>query len=376
MKKFISLLLVVLLLFSLAACGETTNQSTKDSATSVNMKVAMITDYADINDQSFNQATYEGCKAFCDEAGCLLKYYKPSTNSDEDRIAMIDSAIEDGFNVIVCPGYGFVPALKKTVSTYPDIKFIALDVGTDALGEDYKIPDNLYCAIYQQELSGYMAGYAAVRLGYKKFGFLGGLAVPGVVSYGYGYIQGIDAAAKEYDIDDISVKFAYANQFFGDSDITDVMNTWYDDGTEVVFACGSTIYTSVCESAATVKGKVIGVDVDQKQVIDGQYGEGMTLTSAMKGLAASVKSELNNIKDGKFQGGIIESLGIISEEPDKNYVLIPMESTQFGDGFTQDDYKALVADIYNGKIKVDNSIDAKVTSLVSKINVEDLGNIK
>ena len=184
----------------------------------------------------------------------------------------------------LCPATLSAKPSKETAESNSDTTFIALDVGAGDLGEDYVVPANLYCAVYQEELCGYMAGYTAVKLGYTKLGFLGGMAVPAVVRYGYGYVQGVDAAAKELDIT-VDLKYAYGNQFSGDADITAAMDTWYQGGTEIVFACGGGIYTSAAEAAAKVGGKVIGVDVDQKGIIDGSYGEGMTVTSAMKGLA-------------------------------------------------------------------------------------------
>jgi basic membrane protein A len=215
---------------------------------------------------------------------------------------MIEKAIDDGYNVIVMPGYAFAPAIVATVEEYSDVTFVALDVSEydlqDANGTaadfSWTYPANLYSAVYQEELCGYMAGYAAVKLGYKKLGFLGGMAVPAVIRYGYGYVQGADAAAVELGLTDVEIKYAYGNQFYGDADITAAMDTWYADGTEVVFACGGGIFTSAVDAAKKVEGaKVIGVDVDQAGVI-AAYGEveGLTVTSAMKGLAATVDTML------------------------------------------------------------------------------------
>ena len=223
-----------------------------------------------------------------------------------------------------------------------------------------------------------MAGYAAVKLGYSKLGFLGGMAVPAVIRYGYGYVQGVDAAAAELGLSDVTVNYAYGNQFFGDADITAAMDTWYNDGIEVVFACGGGIYTSAAEAAAKVGGKVIGVDVDQAGIIDGTYGEGMTVTSAMKGLAPTVKTMLGVVVDGKFAdyGGKIDTLGLISANPDENYVQLPAGSTQFADGFSADDYNALVGDMFSGKVTVDNNTDKAAADFATVISVNDLGNLK
>ena len=364
MKRFLALILALCMVFALCACGGDKEPAADDKDTDTegaSFKVAMITDYGDITDQSFNQTTYEACKAYCDANSVDFNYFKPASDSDADRVAMIDKAIADGYNVIVMPGFAFANAVKETVGNYPDAKFVALDVGADGLGADFEVPANLYCAVYQEELCGYMAGYAAVKLGYKQLGFLGGMAVPAVVRYGYGFLQGVDAAAAELGIaDQVSVKYVYGNSFVPDAAIKAVMDTWYAGGTEVVFACGGGIYISAAEAAQAAGAKLIGVDVDQSGIIDSNYGEGMTVTSAMKGLAPTVKTVLTAIAEDKWAdfGGKIDTLGLVSENPEENYVQIPM-TTQFSDDFSADDYKALVADMFNGVIKVDNTADTE-----------------
>ena len=365
MKKILSIALALCMIFALAA---------PTAFAEGECKVAMITDYGDITDQSFNQTTYEACKAFADENGLTFQYYKPASDSDEDRITSIEKAIDDGYNVIVMPGYAFGPAIQEVAPEYDDITFIALDVSEGDIGDlAADVPANLYCAVYQEELCGYMAGYAAVKLGYTKLGFLGGMAVPAVVRYGYGFVQGVDAAAAELELSDVEVKYVYGNQFFGDSDITAYMDTWYAAGTEVVFARGGGIFTSAGEAAAKVGGKVIGVDVDQAGTIDGLYGEGMTVTSAMKGLAATVNAELSAIVDGSFEGGKVDNLGLVSDVPAENFVQIA-GSTQFNDDFTEEDYAALVAAMNAGEVVVSNDITAEPA--VSVITVDYQGNIK
>ena len=406
MKKILALLLALCMIFALAACGETAPAETKPAeepaaeapaaeepaaeapaeeapaeepaAEAADIRVAMITDYGDITDQSFNQTTYEACKEYCEANGLEFKYYKPGSDSDDDRITMIENAIEEGFNVVVMPGYAFAPAIAATAPEYEDVLFIALDVSDfdlSSAGLD-PLPANLYSAVYQEELCGYMAGFAAVKLGYKNLGFLGGMAVPAVIRYGYGFVQGADAAAAELGLTDVTINYAYGNQFYGDADITAAMDTWYAGGTEIVFACGGGIFTSAAEAAAKVGGKVIGVDTDQAPVIDGLYGEGMTVTSAMKGLAPTVKTMLAAVQAGQFEGGKVENLGLISENPEENYVQLPSASTQFAEGFTAEDYAALVAAMFKGEITVSNDITVGAADLATVITVNDLGNLK
>ena len=400
MKKILALLLALAMVLSLAACGGKTEAPAAEAPAAeaaAEYKIAMVTDYGDITDQSFNQTTWEACLKFGETTGTEVKYYKPTTNDTAGRVASVELAIAEGYNVIVMPGYAFGGTIAEISGNYPEIKFIALDVakgdllegGVALKGEsydynpdnwnlnDYVYMDNVYCAIYQEELSGYMAGYAAVKLGYTKLGFLGGMAVPAVIRFGYGFVQGADAAAAELGIT-VDMKYAYGNQFYGDADITAVMDTWYAAGTEVVFACGGGIYTSSAEAAKKVGGKIIGVDVDQAAIIDGSYGEGMTITSAMKGLAPTTIDTLTDvIVNGNWANyaGKIETLGLVSADPEANYVQIPTATTQFVDGkFTAEDYAAMVKAMFEGAIVV--SADIAAEPAVTNSNVEWLGNLK
>ena len=364
MKKLFALLLAVVMMAGMMSF-----------ASAEDIRVAMITDVGTITDQSFNQTTYEAAKEYCEANGIDFTYYQPATDTDADRIAMIDKAVDEGYTVILMPGYKFGPAIGAVQEEYADIKFIALDVSEGDLG-GAELKANVYCAVYQEELCGYMAGYAAVKLGYKHLGFLGGMAVPAVIRYGFGFVQGANAAAEELGIaDQVTVEYVYGGQFFGDGDITAYMDNWYQNlGVEVVFACGGGIYTSAAEAAKKTGKKVIGVDVDQAAAIDGEYGEGMTVTSAMKGLGATVKTLLGEIAAGNFAnyGGKVETLGLVGEDPDANYVQIA-PSTQFADGFTAEDYKALVAKMFGGEVTVSNAIDAMPATTIT---VNDLGSVK
>ncbi|MBQ9155062.1 MAG: BMP family ABC transporter substrate-binding protein, partial [Solobacterium sp.] len=165
MKKFVSVLLTGLMALSMTACsgnkdggssdapasGSATAQPAEEAAAEVT--VAMITDYGDITDQSFNQTTYEAAKAYCDANGLKFNYFKPAGDSTAERVAMIDKAVADGYNTLVMPGYAFAGAIAETVDMYPDVKFIALDVSEfDLTDAGLKtIPENLFSAVYQEE---------------------------------------------------------------------------------------------------------------------------------------------------------------------------------------------------------------------------------
>lgn len=391
-RKIMAILLAAAMTGSLAGCGSTQDKNAVD-ASEQKMKVAMVTDSGDITDQSFNQMTYEACKAWGKENDIEFNYYKPQSDSDEARTASVDQAVADGANVIVLSGYVFAPTVIDESDLYPEVKFLALDVSAGdicekGIGEgydynpdhynvtDYYNEDNVYCCTYQEELSGFMAGYAAVMLGYRHLGFLGGMSVPAVNRYGYGYVQGADAAAKELGItDEVQVEYVCGGQFYGDADITAYMDTWYrSKGVEVVFACGGGIYTSAAEAAVKTGGKVIGVDLDQSVTIN-EYKDGLTVTSAMKGLQVTIDNVLDAILNDEWDEyvGKIENLGMESPDPAENYVQLPEETTQWDDTFTKEDYQKLVERMYNGEYEVSSD---STTFPETEITATDYGSIK
>ena len=387
MKKKVLLvtLLVVAIVascFAFTACNKDKGDGDKG------VKVAMITDYGDITDQSFNQTTYEACKAYCDANNIKFKYYKPTSKTTEARVASVNAAIAEGYTIIVMPGYAFGGTIVEVAEKNPEIKFVALDVARGDLLEakyageydynpdnpkwTYQLPSNVTSFVYQEEISGFMAGYAAVKEGYKKLGFLGGMAVPAVIRFGFGFVQGANTAAVEMNIaNEVTVNYVYGGKFEGDPAITAAMDTWYanGEGVEVVFACGGGIFTSACEAAtkAGVNGKVIGVDTDQSYNINGKYGAGLCITSAMKGLAPTVNTILTDIFAGKWENyaGKIKKLGMVSgTDASLNYVQLPT-ATWSMTNFTKEDYATLVGKIFDGTITISDAIDKMPTTTIT-----------
>ena len=250
-------------------------------------KVAFVTDVGNIDDHSFNQYSYEGVTKFCSNAGLECSYYKPAGDTDQDRIDAINQAVKDGYGVVVMAGYLFGPACYTVATEHPEVLFLALDVTEGDLKAE-SVPSNIALICYQEEQAGYLAGYAAVQEGYKELGFLGGIDVPAVIRYGYGFIMGADKAAQELNLTDVNIKYWYSGSFQPNDDIATKMDNWYVGGTEVVFACGGGIYLSCLSAAESNDGKMIGVDVDQSNVSD------RIITSAMKALSNSVVKALTD----------------------------------------------------------------------------------
>lgn len=334
----------------------TTEAAATEAATTDNSdkKIAMITDSGDITDESFNQITWETCVAYGEANGIETQYYKPAEDTDEERINAVDLAVAEGATVVVMPGYLFGPAIAEEQDLYPDVTFIAVDVTegdiVNLAGESAALGSNVYICSFQEEQAGYLAGYAAVKDGYTSLGFLGGIAVPAVIRYGFGYIQGINAAAEEMGVD-VDVKYYYGGQFYGDDAITARMEGWYADGTQVVFACGGGIYTSAVDAAAQYDGKVIGVDVDQFPKI----GDAC-ITSAMKGLGSAVEAALDAYTSGNWSsiGGKSEQLGLTQGD----YLGLPTADASWGfKTFTKDEYETVLNGIKDGSITVSNDTE-------------------
>ena len=358
---------------ALTACGGSSASSAAASTASSAaeggekiVKVALTCDTGTIDDESFNQACWTAVSGYM---GDDCQYYIPEADaSDEDRETMIRQAVNDGADVIVCVGYLYGASLAWAADQYPDVKFIAIDVTQGDIGTD-AIPANCYCITFKEEQAGYLAGYAIAKDGKTKLGFLGGMAVPAVIRYGYGFVQGADAAAAELG-QNIEINYFYGGQFYGDANITSRMEGWYSNGTQVVFACGGGIYTSAVEAALKNNGYVIGVDVDQNYigangVADGTYAYNPFITSAMKGLTEAVNTALADIDAGSW-ADIAGSNGNFGLE-DGDYIGLPTDADSWNfESFTTDEYEEVKGKIKSGEITVDNSSDDATKPTVSE----------
>ena len=364
---------------ALTACGGSSASSTSTASSAAAstassaaeggekiVKVALTCDTGTIDDESFNQACWEAVTSYM---GDDCQYYLPPQEaSDEDRETMIRTAVNEGADVIVCVGYLYGASLAWAADQYPNVKFIAVDVTQGDIGTD-TIPANCYCITFKEEQAGYMAGYAITKDGKTKLGFLGGMAVPAVIRYGYGFVQGADAAAQELG-QNIEINYFYGGQFYGDANITSRMEGWYSNGTQVVFACGGGIYTSAVEAALKNNGYVIGVDVDQNYigangVADGTYAYNPFITSAMKGLSEAVNTALADIEAGSW-ADIAASNGNFGLE-DGDYIGLPTADDSWNfETFTTEEYEEVKDKIKNGEITVDNSSDDATKPTVSE----------
>ena len=320
----------------------------------VALNIAMVTDVGNIDDKSFNEFTWKGCSDWATENGMVANYYRPSEDSDEARIETIKTAIDKGANVIVCPGYLFGATYKQLPQQYPDVMFLGIDLG---LGDVPEPQANTALITYQEEQSGFLAGYAAVMDGYTKLAFLGGIDVPAVVRYGFGFVQGADKAAAELgNTKDVSIKYWYSGTFGPNDEIKTKTAGWYTEGTQIIFAAGGGIVYSAITSADEANGKLIGVDVDQANISE------RVVTSAKKELENSVKLALSDLlaNGGKWSeayAGVENKLGAAQD-----CVGLPTDAASWRfSTFTQDQYKTLFDKVKSGEYTIASAIDVQPT---------------
>ena len=376
-KKFLALLLALTLVFALVACQkapadtsapvesvEPTDNAAPpvdvvsaddidDNMTSADGKyqVAFITDVGQLKDKSFNQGTFDGVKLYANENGKSYKYYQPANGNeatDDDRYDAMKAAVDGGAEVVVAAGFMQVGALSKAAAEFPDTKFILIDGGaqTDA---DGNVLQNVAGITFKEEQPGYLAGYAAVKDGFEKLGFSGGGGGtnPAVCRYGYGFVQGANAAAAEMGKQvEINYTYQYGATFQASPELQALVAGWYTNGTQIVFSAGGSIFQSITDAAAANDGSVIGVDVDQSGQSD------TVVTSAMKGLASSVQWALGKAYDGTWAdiAGVETSLGA-----NEDAVGLPTDTWSM-ETYTVAEYEALLAGIKDGSVEIDNTV--------------------
>ena len=370
MKKFLAMILALVMALSLVACGDkkddpktddnqgdnpevteiTNADEIADEMTSEDGKyeIAFVTDVGQLKDKSFNQGTFDGVKLYAANNGLSYKYYQPANGdqaTDDDRYDAMKAAAEGGAKVIVAAGFMQATALTKAAAEFTDVKFVFVDRDSAVTTEDGTALKNVLGICFQEEQCGYLAGYAAVKLGYKNLGFLGGMSVPAVVRYGYGFVQGASAAAAEMGVKvEMNYSWLYGASFSASTELQTMASGWYENGTEAIFACGGNMFQSVAAAAAANDGAVVGVDVDQSSQSD------TVITSAMKGLSASVQWACGKVYDGSFDeiGGTFVTLGAKD-----NAVGLPTATWSLTK-WTVDDYNAMLAKMADGSLVVDN----------------------
>lgn len=350
-KRIMAALLVVAAVVGLGACTKKTYE------------IALVTDVGTINDKSFNQGAWEGVVQYAEEFDVSYKYYQPDAKSTEEYIKSINVAVKNGAKIVVTPGYLFEQAIWDVQTKHPEVKFILLDgspnnvVDWDTMatldGKDpnFDIKPNTYPIFYAEEEAGFLAGYAAVKEGFTKLGFMGGMAVPAVVRFGYGFIEGANLAATEKNLANkaIEIKHTYLDSFAPDEGHQTKAAGWYTTGTEIIFACAGGAGNSVMKAAEQHEGGgkwVIGVDVNQKDESQ------RVITSSAKSLKRSVYDTLKAIYKDKKAGGVAVTL-------DAKVGGVELPDLSRFKNFKQADYDAIFARIVAGEFTITKDKNAQ-----------------
>lgn len=347
-----------------AGAAETTAAQAKTASEPSNggFELALVTDLGTIDDKSFNQGAWEGLTKYAEENGISYKYYQPQEGTTDSYLETIGLAVEGGAKLVVCPGFLFEEPVYLAQDQYADTHFILLD-GEPHSGDysEYRTNDNVMPILFQEDQAGFLAGYAAVKDGNTKLGFMGGMAVPAVIRFGYGFIEGAEAAATEMGITGVEVMYNYTGAFAATPEAQSMAASWYQNGTEVIFGCGGAVGNSVMAAAHEKGAKVIGVDVDQS------FESETVITSAMKLLSNSVYDGVKAFYDGSFPGGKTSVFTV-----ENNGVGLPMETSKF-ESFTQEDYdavyKKLVAKEFELVQPSADNIDPTVDLSVSAVTI-------
>jgi len=366
-KQFAIVLAIMFVIGTLGGCANNGGDSgdTGDIGDTGNTgkELALITDLGTIDDKSFNQGAWEGVKMYAGEFDKTYEYYQPTEQSTTAYLDAIELAVKGGAAVIVTPGFLFEEPVYLAQDQYPDVKFILLDGspndGDWANGPNYNTASNTVGVTYAEHEAGFLAGYAAVMDGYRSLGFMGGMAVPAVKKFGHGFVQGAEYAGQELGLakGSIPIKYFYTGGFAATPEAQAMASSWYNDGVEVIFACGGAVGNSVMAAAEATGNKVIGVDVDQSN-------ESPTvITSAMKELKISVYDCISEYYNDNFPGG--KDIVFTARN---NGIGLPMQTSKFNE-FTQDDYNAIYAKLAAGELTVLPDFDINASDLPTSIVV-------
>lgn len=350
MKKLLAVLLCVVVAVSCIAIFAACDNEVYE--------IAVVTDVGQLMDGGFNQGTYEGAKKYAEEHELTYNYYQPANGAnatDNDRIAAMRQAIKNGAKVIVAPGFLQAGAMTTVAQESPEVKFIFVD-GWSLTDAENNVLSNVTAIVYKEQESGYMAGYAAVMDGYTKLGgtFGGGGSNPACNRFAYGYVQGINAAAKALDINvDVKISFNYGDNFSASNELQAQITGWYNAGTEVVFSCGGSMISSVKAAAELSNGKIIGVDVDQSGLSE------KVITSAVKGLSVSVEKVLGQIYNNEWDNALSGKTQNLGASDDATG--IPYDNSRFS-SFTEAQYNELFNAIKAGTVEIQSDVAEDVNN--------------
>lgn len=308
MRKFTSMLIVTMVaMIALVACSSDKGESGSTTGTdSTNFKVGMMIDSGTIDDKSFNQGTWEGILAYTkDHKGVKGQHVQPNGETTADYLSAADNLMMAGNNVIIAPGFKFEEAITELQTANPEVSFVILD------GEPATMAENTTAIYFAEHEAGFLAGVAAALQSQTgKVGFIGGMKIPAVERFGWGYLAGVAYANKNYATNVEVVDYQYQGTFYDVQGGQMMAGGMYDKGIDIIFSAAAAVGNGVINEAkarteAGDKVYVIGVDVDQYDEGLMNDGSSVVLTSAIKRIDVAVYDTLKAYGEGNFPGGQI-----------------------------------------------------------------------
>jgi basic membrane protein A len=288
------LLVCVMVVFVLSACGMSTPAATEAATGGCALHIGYVTDVGRIDDKSFNQASWQGIQNAAKDLGLSEDCYSYiETKDTADYMTNIESFAKEDYDIIVTSGFLITDTTRKAGETYPNIKFVGTDQGqdTDFDGKDNVIP-NVVGIVFHEDQSGFLAGALAGLMTKSNVvaGVYGTNTVPPVVRFRIGY----EAGAK-YVNPDITVLGAYHP---GTADVAFYDPTWggetaktmIDQKADVFFGAGGDTGKGALIAACNAGLPVIGVDLDQYETV--AEVKACIMSSAMKDLTTSVHDKV------------------------------------------------------------------------------------
>ena len=302
------------LLFAIGAIlvfGVSYGNGTEDEETSDLMLVGMVTDAGTIDDKSFNQGTWEGIMKASSEGLVSEKYLKPVGTTEADYVKEINNLYDAGYRFIITPGFKFETSIYKSQEKHPDAKFVLIDGFPHAGDWNPVVGPNTVSIFFAEDESGFLAGVAtALQLGEGEVGFIGGMEIPAVQMFNWGFQQGIVYANNNLGTDILTEadNVIYQGSFDNIAAGQQLAAGMFDKGVDVIFcAAGGVGIGGINEAKSRAKNGeevwIVGVDVDQYE--EGIYeGEkSVILTSAMKYIDVASYNMIQAELSGEFPGG-------------------------------------------------------------------------
>ncbi|MFJ4711011.1 BMP family protein [Streptomyces sp. NPDC088785] len=291
----------VALAASLAACGGTSTDASKQSGGGKSKGLAISYDVGGRGDQSFNDAAYEGLKQSEKAFGYKGTDVEPSDGeSDADKTARLVALAKQGYNPIVGIGYSYAPAVKAAAAKYPKTTFGIVD---DSTVQAKNVAD----LVFSEQEASYLAGVTAAKTTKSNVvGFVGGVDVPLIHKFQAGFEQGVkDTNKKAKVVSQFLTETADEGGFSSPDKGKTAADGQIDKGADVVYHAAGLSGQGVIQAAADNKVWAIGVDSDQyRQGALAKYKK-YILTSATKDVAKAVYNLAKSVQDGKPETGVI-----------------------------------------------------------------------